>query len=214
MTDNNHTAEKRNSVPLAASLFGDDTAESDIFGTLGEPSNAARPYLGVQGPVDDIFGSSETPTTRGDAEVFFADGGAASFSSPNYLSEVPTEGDPAAYPNAFTNDTWSNDTGALVQPYSEQWQAPSYDVPERDYDSSPSFGPPYHEVTVSQQSQHSNIFASPYQPMNVTSNQPPAYGASWALIELNILNFHYHRPVRPPQPGVSRSLHVSRASST
>ena len=220
VTDNGQTVEKRNSVALAASLFGDDTAGSDIFGILEAPSNAAQSYPGAQNPVDDIFGSNETPRTRSDAEVFFPDDGAASFSSANDLAGVPTEGGPAAYPNAFAKDAWPNGTtgsGTQIHTYSsnyEQWQTPLYDAHGREGDLSPSFGPPYHEVTASQPSQHSNIFASPYQPMNTTSNQPSdiVYGASWAAIELNILNIYYHRPIRLPQPDASRPLYASRAS--
>jgi hypothetical protein len=65
MTDDSQTAaEKRNSVALAATLFRDDTAGSDIFGSLDEHANEVQPYSVTRDPVDSIFGSSETSTSE------------------------------------------------------------------------------------------------------------------------------------------------------
>jgi len=213
MADHDPTAEKRNSVALAATLFGEETTDSDIFGTLDERPDETQPYPATQDGVDNIFGSSNA--TRNEAEDFFSDRDATGSGLASYYPEAPTESEPAAYSSILTNETWSNDTAASgwqAQPYPnnyEQWQAPSYALHEQDYGSTPSFGPSYHEMTVSQQSEPS---ASQYQP---TSNpaSSTAYGASWAPTHMNILNFRYRRPLRTPWPDVSHPSCTSRPGS-
>jgi hypothetical protein len=200
MTDDSQTAaEKRNSVALAATLFRDDTAESDIFGSLDEHANEDQPYPVTRDPVDSVFGSSETSTARSDAEDFFSDVDKTSSSWANY-SEVSTGGGPTANFAALTDEPWPNDvtaSGTQVQSYSrndEQWQTSSHaaHAHERGYGSPPSFGSPSHEMTVSQQSQPSNPTASSYQEMNTMPNRPSGaiYGASCAILDIEVLNFH------------------------
>lgn len=72
MPNDENSGEKRESAPLAASLFGDDNDASDIFGTIAQPESLAPEHLGTYGDVNDIFGSSGHTNPGNDDNGYFS----------------------------------------------------------------------------------------------------------------------------------------------
>lgn len=72
MSSSEQTEEQRKSIALAASLFGDDAGDTDIFGGIASsvsPVQAASTTAEVH--ANDIFGPPETSNTYNDVNALF-----------------------------------------------------------------------------------------------------------------------------------------------
>lgn len=177
--------EKREAVPLAASLFGDDTPDGDIFGSIAEPAAPAPAQYDVHNEVDDLFGSVEQPSLNGghDAQSYFTQphetNGTAH--AADIFSQAPADDFSNAYQDTYTHDNWSSEPPAKPsqpQDYSAnygQWQDSSYAPQSHAQEPSSTYGSQsYVPSAPSHHNEPSNAYAPSYAPTNSAPAQPAA----------------------------------------
>lgn len=193
--------EKREGVPLAASLFGDDTAGGDIFGSIAEPATAAPAHYGGQNEVDDLFGSVEQPPlgSEHDAQSYFSqqphEASEPAHAAADIFSQTPADDlSNNAYQDTYTHDNWSSEPPAKAsqpQDYSVnygQWQDPSYAPHNHVQEPSSTYGGQgFVPSTPSHQNEPSNAYAPSYAPANSTPTQPAGSSyCQWNCLNLSL----------------------------
>lgn len=112
--DDNEAAEKRKSVALAASLFGDDSPDSDFFGGITAPAPAEQNAPSADSNVNDIFGADNTSNTQDDVNGLFSGtyGSNSNGYAAGHLQNAPTAHVPTLYADTptSTEPVWPGDT--------------------------------------------------------------------------------------------------------
>lgn len=114
MADSKQVTEKQQNVALAASLFGDDSAASDIFGKIDEPRSAAPAHADIHQSIGDIFGPSEASSAHDDVNGLFSGTNKqdSSTQAPSYFQDTQSSNSAVAYPDVSSQGDWSADTTA------------------------------------------------------------------------------------------------------
>lgn len=182
MPNDENSGEKRESAPLAASLFGDDNDASDIFGTIAEPESLAPEHLGIYGDVNDIFGSSGHANPGNDDNSYFSQHNGTNDDVAGSASSSLEATDPFSGSNydVLESDAWlgtSTNESPAQQAYSDDYDQlnqthNSYN--SQVHDSSLSYST---ATYASREPAYAAQPSTPYAPSYAVTN-PPAPAAA------------------------------------